>query len=102
MPTWATLMLPALLRARKLRNRLQGHPEMPPARRPVLAQGILNGSGTGHTLVEVRAQPGQPIWDTVCARCELVTGQRVNVARVLDVQADADPVRIRFALRPAG
>ena len=68
-PLWAKVALPAMLRARRLRNRLQGHPEPPLAYRDVVVQESCapmarardhqHRAGSRRTGVGDAAPPGQ-------------------------------------------
>jgi ADP-ribose pyrophosphatase YjhB (NUDIX family) len=95
-PLWAKVLLPAMLRARKLRNRLQGRPEPRPVRRDVIVQGVWNG--TSGATITITPQPGEPVWETLRRQAAREAGQPVRVARVLDVLPAPDPVTVRFAL----
>jgi ADP-ribose pyrophosphatase YjhB (NUDIX family) len=99
-PLWASLLVPSLIRARRLRNRLQGRPETPAVRHAVIAQGMLSGSDSGEPLsVEVVPQPGQPIWETLCQQAERISGARILVGCVLDVRTDGAIITVQFGLR---
>jgi ADP-ribose pyrophosphatase YjhB (NUDIX family) len=89
------LLLPPLLRVRKLRNRLQGRPELPIAQRRVIAQGFWNGS----PAVEVAAQPGQPVWETLRRRAEQAAETPVQIIHLIGIDGGDDPLVLRFALR---
>ncbi len=94
------LVLPVGLRLRKLRNRLQGHPEAPLARRPVLARGEYAANGSGdRPPITVEAQPGQFLWDTLRVHAQQVTGDPVRVAGVLGTMQEDDALIVRFALQ---
>jgi ADP-ribose pyrophosphatase YjhB (NUDIX family) len=99
-PLWARLLVPPLMRARRLRNRLQGRPEVPAARHAVIAQGILSANGSGQPFsVEITPQPGQPVWETLRQHAERITGERMHVERVLDVRTDGAIITVQFGLR---
>ena len=92
------LLLPVALRLRKLRNRLQGRPEAPIARRPVIARGEFAGE-SGPPPVTTGPQPGQFLWETLRTRAEAVTGGPVQVVGVVGIAQDGDALVVRFALR---
>jgi 8-oxo-dGTP diphosphatase len=99
-PLWARAVLPTLIRARRLRNRFEGRPERPAPRRDVIVQGILKrGTGGACVTVTVEPQPGQPAWETLREHAEQITGDCVQVVRVLEVRSKAEAVTVRFALR---
>lgn len=96
---WARLLLPGLLRVRKLRSRVRGRPEPPVIRHAVIGQGVLKGNGFAPLVVEAEPVPDQPLWETLCARAETITHERIEVSRLLDVQANGEVLMVRFALR---
>ena len=95
------IVLPVLLRARKLRNRLQGRPEAPPVWHPVSVQGIW-ADDSAVSPVEIDPVAGQPIWDTLRAEAESISGRRVTVTHAIDVTRSGGAVIVRFALRSDG
>lgn len=102
LPLWARVVLPGLIRVRKLRNRLQGRPEPPIVRRTIVAQGVWTDDSA--PPLDVEPQPGEVVWETLRRRAEAVSGHPVRVAHVIDVThangAHAqDTVTVRFALR---
>lgn len=99
-PLWVKLFFPTMLRFRKIRNRFQGYPEMPPKRRPVQIEGLFSGNGSD--VIEVEPELDRPIWETLRQTAELTTGRRVEVVHLLDADVSADPVVVRFALRYVG
>ncbi len=106
MPTWARVLLPPLLRARKVRNWLQGRPEVPPTRHTVIVQGVWSHDESAPP-VEIAPRFGQPVWETLRIQAESASGRQVQVERVIDAcRADdarpAPAVIVRFALRLDG
>jgi len=99
-PLWAKVALPVMLRARRLRNRLQGHPEPPLAYRDVVVQGTFGANGGGEQTITVEPEAGVPVWDTLRRRAGEAAGQPVTVACLQDVSG-GDPLVVRFALRVA-
>jgi ADP-ribose pyrophosphatase YjhB (NUDIX family) len=99
-PLWAKVALPGMLRARRLRNRLQGHPEPPLAYREVVVQGTFGANGAGEDTITVEPEAGVPVWETLRCRASEAIGQPVTVAWLQDVSG-SDPVVVRFALRVA-
>ena len=99
-PMWAKVALPVMLRARRLRNRLQGNPEPPLVYRDVIVQGTFGADGAGEHTITVEPEAGVPVWDTLRRRASEAAGQPVTVARLQDVSG-SDPVVVRFALQVA-
>ncbi|NLF74651.1 MAG: NUDIX domain-containing protein, partial [Chloroflexi bacterium] len=79
-PLWAKVALPAMLRARRLRNRLQGHPEPPLAYRDVVVQGKLCADGAGTLTINIEPEAGVLVWETLRRRASEAAGQPVTVA----------------------
>lgn len=99
-PLWAKVALPAMLRARRLRNRLQGYPEPPLAYRDVVVQGKLCADGAGTLTINIEPEAGVLVWETLRRRASEAAGQPVTVAGLQEVSG-GDPVVVRFALRVA-
>lgn len=100
LPLWAEMAGPALLGLRRLRNRLAGRPEIPPVRRPLIAAGVLQTNGSGPVRIEAAPEAGCPPWDALREQAEALSGQPVEVVRMLDVQSGPGPLRVQFQLRP--
>ena len=99
-PLWAKLMLPTLIQARRLRNRLRGHPEVPPVWREVRVLGVLPGNGAGPRQFEVTRCGSQPVWEALRQQASRELDAPVAITRVLDAQQGADGVvAVRFELQ---
>jgi len=98
-PFWMNVVFPPLLRVRKWRNQRQGRPEPPVIRHSVIVRGELNNNGSGALTFEVEPQFGAPIWDTLRASAEQLTGEPLAVTRLTGEDDTANPIVIRFALQ---